>query len=260
MTSRAVTSIAGSIVVAAAFSIGAPARGQIFTDAESELRVQWLQMKREMPRHPNPAVQRYAECMAWAIIDVIPEEYQDLNWEVIVFDNGATNASVTPEGKIAVFSGLLQVANTPDEFAAVLGHEVAHLTEGHVGERVGRMAQTGLIGIAGAAIGRQAGLPVDAGAVRTGATVVYQYPYQRGQESEADLVGMTYMAKAGYNPAAVLELWKEMSEGRRESDWLSTHPEPQRRMTDMARNLAPALRTYNDVLDSGVRPRCRLGV
>jgi predicted Zn-dependent protease len=209
-------------------------------------------MKREMPRYPNEAVQRYAQCIAWAIIDVIPEEWQNLNWEVIVFDNDARNASVTPEGKIAIFSGILQVANTPNELAAVLGHEVSHLTQGHVKERVMRAAGTGLLGALGGAL---TGFGSES---QTAAQVMFQLPYQRGQESEADLVGMQYMAKAGYNPSAVLSLWKEMGAGRRGSDWLSTHPDPELRMSDMARNLAPALETYNAALDAGVRPRCSL--
>jgi len=216
--------------------------------------VQWLMMKREMPRYPNQAVQRYAECIARAIIDVIPPEWQDLDWEVIVFDNEARNASVTPEGKIAVFSGLLQVADTPDELAAVLGHEVAHLTQGHVKDRVLRAAGTG---IAGALGGILTGFGSES---QQAAQVVLQLPYQRGQEGEADIVGMTYMAEAGYNPSSVLQLWREMGDGRenRGSNWLSTHPNPRDRMTDMALNLSPALKIYNESLDSGVRPRCRL--
>jgi predicted Zn-dependent protease len=231
------------------------ASAQIYTDAQSELRVAWLQMKREMPQYPSEAVQQYAQCIAWAIIAVIPVEYQNLNWEVIVFDNDAKNASVTPEGKIAVFSGLLQVANTPDELAAVIGHEVAHLTEGHVRDRVLRAAGTGLLGVLGSAatgFGRES---------QTAANVMFQLPFQRGQESEADLKGMEFMAAAGYNPAAVLQLWRDMSAGgdNRGSNWLTTHPNPQDRMQDMASNLSPALVAYNAALDAGVRPRCRLG-
>jgi predicted Zn-dependent protease len=68
------------------------------------------------------------------------------------------------------------------------------------------------------------------------------------------------MAAAGYNPAAVLDLWRAMSEGEdnRGSGWLSTHPNPDFRMSDMARNLSPALKAYNDALDAGVRPRCHI--
>jgi predicted Zn-dependent protease len=252
---RKLTGFAASLLIGAFPCLPLTTQGQIITDAESELRVVWMQMKRELPRHPSEAVQRYAQCIAWAIIDQVPEEFHDLSWEVIVFDTGALNASVTPEGKIAIFSGLLEVADTPDKLAAVLGHEVAHLTQGHVSERVGRMAMTG---IAGVIAGTVTGFGAES---MTAAEVVLQLPYQRGQETEADIVGMTFMANAGYNPASVLALWRDMAGsggGERQPEWLSTHPDPELRRQEMAGNLAPALKTYNDALDSGVRPRCHL--
>jgi len=257
MTTRKHTGFLTSLLLGVLPCLPLTVPGQILTDAESELRVVWMQMKRELPRHPSEAVQRYAQCVAWAIIDEIPEEFQDLNWEVIVFDTGARNASVTPEGKIAIFSGLLEVANTPDKLAAVLGHEVAHLTQGHVSERVGRMAMTGLAGVIAGSV---TGFGSES---MTAAEVVLQLPYQRGQETEADIVGMNFMAKAGYNPASVLALWLDMAGseedgGERQPEWLSTHPDPELRRQDMAGNLAPALKTYNDALDSGIRPRCHL--
>jgi predicted Zn-dependent protease len=240
-------------LVAFAGLLPANSQAQIFTDAQAELRVAWLQMKRELPQHPNPAVQRYAQCIAWAIIDEIPDDYEQLDWEIIVFDSGARNASVTPEGKIAVFSGLLEVANTPDKLAAVLGHEVAHLTQGHVKERVLRAAGTGLLGMVGGVL---TGFGSES---QSAAQVIFQLPYQREQENEADIAGMNLMAEAGYNPAAVLELWADMAgDGERQSELLSTHPDPDLRRQEMARNLAPALRSYNDSLDAGVRPRCSL--
>jgi predicted Zn-dependent protease len=229
------------------------ARAQIFNDVQAELRVNWLMMKREMPRHPNPAVQRFAECIARAIVKVVPEEWQNLDWEIIVFDSESTNASVTPEGKIAVFSGLLQVASTPDRLAAVLGHEVAHLTEGHVRERVLRAAGTGLLGALGSAV---TGFGNES---QQAAQVVFQLPYQRNQENEADIAGMKLAAQAGYNPAAALEIWRQMvAESGRRSEFLSTHPDPELRMREMAANISPALKIYNDALDSGIRPLCNL--
>jgi predicted Zn-dependent protease len=228
---------------------------QIFkSDVEAQLRLEWLQMKRGTPHHPSERVQRYAQCIAFAIIDVIPEEFHNLDWEIIVFDNPAQNASVTPEGKIAVLSGLLAVADTPAKLAAVLGHEVAHLTENHVTERVRAMQGTAAVGVIG---GAATGFGNEA---RQGAILFGQLPFQRKQESEADLVGMEYTARAGYDPRATIELWRAMGgDGRlRQSAMLSTHPEPQLRMEDMARNLSPALVTYNEALDAGVRPRCSL--
>lgn len=253
MTSR--FAVKGWLFAAASVFLAPSAGAQIFNDVSAELRVQWMQMKREMPQYPSEAVQQYAQCLAFAIIDVIPEEYQSLNWEVIVFDNGAQNASVTPEGKIAVYSGLLEVADTPDELAAVLGHEVAHLTQGHVKERVLRSAGTGVLGALGS---RVTGFGNES---QRAAQVVFQLPYQRKQENEADFVGMEYMAMAGYNPMAVFDLWREMGGERgqrRTPEFLSTHPDPDFRMEDMARNLTPALKIYNDALDSGVRPRCSI--
>jgi predicted Zn-dependent protease len=257
MTTRNLAASATSLLLAAIPCLPLTLHGQEFVrDAKSEQRVMWMQMKRDMPQHPSERVQRYAQCIAWAIVDQVPEEYQDLAWEVIVFDTGATNAMVTIDGKIAVFSGLLEVANTPDKLAAVIGHEVGHLTQGHVEERVNRGRLTALAGVA-------AGTATGFGAESmTGAEVLLQFPYQRDQETEADLVGMTFMAHAGYNPASVLELWRDMAdvalEGGRIPEFMSTHPDPELRRQEMARNLAPALRAYNEALDSGVRPGCQL--
>lgn len=254
MTSRTVVKAAAMLLVAAMPCLAPTTQAQILTDAKGQLRLQWLQMKRDMPRHPNPAVQQFAQCVAHAIIDVTPKEFHDLDWEIIVFDSANKNAEVMPDGKIAIYSGILEVADTPDKLAAVLGHEVAHLTQGHVHDRVLRQAGTGLLGVAGSVL---TGLGSES---QSAARVLFQLPYQREQEREADLVGMKYMAEAGYNPAAVLDLWSDMAGDRRGQppEWLSTHPDPDFRLQDMARNLAPALVTYNKALDSGVRPRCHL--
>ena len=96
--------------------------------------------------------------------------------------------------------------------------------------------------------------------IGAGAQIGLMLPYQRGQESEADLVGMTYMAKAGYDPRATLYLWRNMADqdDNRPSEWVSTHPSPDTRMADLARNLAPALVEYNAAIEAGRRPNCQL--
>jgi predicted Zn-dependent protease len=162
---------------------------------------------------------------------------------------------VTPEGKIAVFSGLIELADTADMLAAVIGHEVSHLTENHVNQRIRRGVGTGLVGAIGSTLTGMDGQGL--------ATVVLQYPFQREQETEADISGMTYAAKAGYNPAAGIEFWRrvlaqEEEDGQRPPEWLSTHPDPEFRMSDIAGSLAPALVEWNKALDAGVRPRCSL--
>ena len=98
------------------------------------------------------------------------------------------------------------------------------------------------------------------GLINAGAEVGLMLPYQRDQESESDIVGMGYMAKAGYDPRATLYLWKNMTAAQegRPPEFLSTHPSPDTRMTDLARSMVPALIDYNDARDAGVRPDCFL--
>lgn len=234
------------------------AQGQLFVskkEIERQTRVEWLTMKRSLPQHPSERVQRYVACVAYDIINVLGEDYQNLDWEVIVFDDEMANASVLPGGKIAVFSGILEVADTPESLAAVIGHEAAHLTQNHVLERARRASRTDALVLLGNAATGLGGL------IQQGAMLELMLPYQREQESEADLVGMTYMAKAGYDPRATLYLWRNMRNrdgGRQTPEFLSTHPAPDTRMHDLASNLAPALIEYNTAREAGVRPSCTL--
>jgi predicted Zn-dependent protease len=250
-----------SLLAAAAALIGlSTADAQLFVgkkEIERQTRVEWLSMKRGLPIHPSERLQAYVACVAYDIIDVLAPEYQNLDWEVVVFDDEMANASVLPGGKIAVFSGILDVADTPASLAAVLGHEAAHLTQDHVTERLRRAQRTNalvLLGNAATGLG---------GIIGGTAQIMLTLPYQREQESEADLVGMNYMAEAGYDPRATLYLWRNMAErereqGRRQAEFMSTHPLPDVRMADLAGNLAPALGTYNAAREAGRRPVCSL--
>ncbi len=235
----------------------AVANAQLFIskkEIERQTRVQWLTMKRGLPIHPSQRYQNYAVCVASQIVGVLDEEYQALDWEVIVFDEPSANASVLPGGKISINSGILEVADTPAALAAVIGHETAHLTQDHVLERVRASSRTNALVIIGNAATGLGGM------IGAGAQIGLMLPYQRGQESEADLVGMTYMAKAGYDPRATLYLWRNMAaqDDNRPSEWVSTHPSPDTRMADLARNLAPALVEYNAAIEAGRRPNCQL--
>jgi predicted Zn-dependent protease len=191
--------------------------------------------------------------VAYNIIDVLPEEYDALDWEVVVFDDEAINAFAMPGGKVGVFTGILRVADTPDALGAVLGHEIAHLTEDHVMERARRQSRTeALVLLGGAATGMR-------GSVRDGATIFLSLPFGREQESEADIVGLRYMAKAGFDPRASIYLWKNMAATRegRTPEFLSTHPSDDRRLDDLVKSLTPALIDYNTAREAGIRPGCQ---
>ncbi len=233
------------------------ADAQLFTttkELERQARVQWLMMKRHTPLAPDQRTQQYVQCITDRIIDVLDPEYGDLAWEVVVFDDDAANAFALPGGKVGVFTGILRVADTPDALAAVIGHEIAHLTENHVTERARRAARTdALVLLGGAATGM-------GDLIRTGATIGLTLPFDRKQETESDLVGLDYMAKAGFDPRASIYLWKNMSAMNRGAppEFLSTHPSSDRRLDDLVRSLAPALATYNAALEAGRRPNCQL--
>ena len=101
-------------------------------EVRRQARVMWLSMKRHVPLESDPQVIAYVQCVSKHILAQVPAEYADLDWEVVVFDEDQINAFADPNGKIGVFNGILKVADTPDALAAVIGHEVAHATEGHV--------------------------------------------------------------------------------------------------------------------------------
>ena len=147
-------------------------------------------------------------------------------WEVHVIKSNELNAHVFPGGKIVFYSGIIdRLSLTDAEIAAIMGHEMAHALREHTRERLSRevATQTG-IGIAASVLGlsqgqtQLAGLAGDLGISR---------PNSRTQETEADLMGLELMARAGYDPNAAVSLWRKMQSagGRGEPpQFLSTHP------------------------------------
>lgn len=242
------------VAVTGMMGMSAAQSGLLVSEKEimRQSRLQWLEMKRHTPIAPDPRVQKYVQCVAYDLIGVLDKPFQDLNWEVVVFDDEALNAFAMPGGKIGVYTGILNVADTPDALATVLGHEIAHLTQNHVIQRAKREQRTDALVILGSAA---TGLP---GAVRDAATVGLSLPFGREQESEADRIGLDYMAEAGFDPRASLGLWKKMSSMNRGAppEFLSDHPADDRRLNDLVKELTPALIEYNKAREAGHRPNC----
>jgi predicted Zn-dependent protease len=224
-------------------------------EIERQSATEWLIMKRENPQIGDPRTVRYVECIAGAIVNQLDPEWHELNWEVVVFDNDQLNAFAMTGGKIGVFSGIFKVADTPDALAAVLGHEIAHMTLGHVFDRARRASRTKAATIIGSAA---TGIHPDY--FEFGSQVALQLPFQRGQESEADVVGLRYMANAGFDPRAALQLWQNMklaAEGRNQPpEWMSTHPREDARIDEMVPLLVDNLKLYNDAREAGHYPNC----
>lgn len=174
----------------------------------------------------------------------------DYQWEFKVIDNDKTaNAFCLPGGKVAVYTGLLPVAQDDAGLAAVIAHEVAHAIARHGGERLSQeMMVAGLTAATVMAVSDPPRRDLYAGLLGAGAAVGFLLPYSRLHEAEADRMGLIYMAKAGYDPRAALALWQRMaaqSKGKgKPPEFLSTHPADETRIEAIERWLPEALGHY----------------
>ncbi len=176
---------------------------------------------------------------------------RDYRWEFNVIEDKQANAFCMPGGKIAVYTGILPLTKDDAGLAAVLGHEVSHAIARHGGERISQnlLAQMTL-GAVSAALAERDPATVQAVTSLLGAGIVVGalLPWSRSQESEADHLGLIYMAKAGYHPSAAKELWVRMAAAartqQRPPEFLSTHPSDETRIRQIEAWIPEALRYY----------------
>lgn len=167
---------------------------------------------------------------------------KDYDWRFTVIDDPKqANAFCLPGGKVAVYTGILPVTQDDDGLAVVMGHEVAHATARHGAERVSQGTLTKILAVGGGlALGGGDRQRTDqiAGALGAGAAVGVILPFSRKQESEADRIGLRYMARAGYDPEAAVGFWQRMSAGaggggKKPPEFLSTHPSDDTRIAQI---------------------------
>ncbi|MDQ6626699.1 MAG: M48 family metallopeptidase [Verrucomicrobiota bacterium] len=151
------------------------------------------------------------------------------DWQVSLIDDKQVNAFCLPGGKIVVYTGILPVAQNEAALATVMGHEMAHATSRHGAQRVlqQNLAQTAMTGIAVSLsdmdYNKQRAVM---GALGAGAQFGILMPFGREHESEADAIGLMYMARAGYDPEESIRFWQRMEQSSRGGppEFLSTHP------------------------------------
>ena len=207
------------------------------------------EMKTSQPIETDPRTNAYVKCVVGAITSVLPEQRQ---WEVVVFRNEEPNAFALPGGKIGVQTGILKVANTPAQLGAVLGHEVGHVLARHGAERVSeQFATTGGLALVGAILeSRDPGnekFQLLMATLGIGAQYGIALPHSRTQESEADIIGLELMAKAGFDPHQSISLWQNMEKagGGQPPEFLSTHPAHGTRIQNLQSHMAAAENLYS---------------
>lgn len=217
-------------------------------------------VKKETPVSTDRNLSAYVQCVASAITK---EAAPSIAWEVVVFESSDVNAFAVPGGKIGVYTGLLEVAQNQDQLATVLAHEVAHVTARHGNARVSAAlaAETG-VQLTSAALGGSAGGSRElAGLLGLGAELGVLLPYSRDQETEADVLGLEYMASAGFEPGAAVQLWRNMQgvAGNKMPTFLSTHPSNEARIQELSSKLPAAAKRYEAARQAGKIPRCVRG-
>lgn len=183
------------------------------------------------------AVERYLRQNGYA------DQY-NFEWEFNTIQSKDINAWCMPGGKVAVYTGIMPVAQTDAGLATVMGHEIAHAIARHSEERYSQMAGAQLLGgVVGAASGSQT--MVDLYGLGGQLALL---KYGRKQETEADRLGLIFMAMAGYNPEAAVSFWQRMAQAKQGSgappEWMSSHPSDERRIADIQKRLPEARQYY----------------
>jgi predicted Zn-dependent protease len=167
-------------------------------------------------------------------------------WEFILIDDEAVNAFALPGGKVAFYTGILPFCEDEAGVAVVMGHEIAHVIARHGAERMSQ-GRALAFGQALLSIALSSSAPVTREVVSSaygiGAKVGVILPFSRSHESEADEIGVTLMARAGYDPATAVRFWTRMAkngEGKKRLELLSTHPGDEDRIEKLNALLAEA--------------------
>lgn len=238
-------------------------RAQVALVPDAQMAQLGAQSFRELlqsrPVNTDPSLRETVSCIARALVDALPQPHGD--WSVALFDDATANAFALPGGYIGVNTGMLRVAPTQDQLAAVIAHEIAHVIADHGNERLTQelAVQGGLMLVD--LLVEQPG-SVEHEVLRKALGIGAQYglllPYSRTHEREADRIGRDLMAAAGFDPRASVALWRNMaaaSDGQ-PLEFLSTHPSHENRQEELADGMAEAVNRFEEARRAGRRPNC----
>lgn len=191
------------------------------------------QLKTNTPISHDPAANAMLQRVGQRIAQVASKDMPNAQWEFVVFESKEANAFCLPGGKVGVYTGLLPIAQNDAGLATVIGHEVGHAVAHHGAER---MSEAMVIQMGGQVVGSAASAYnpnwQQAALLAYGATTKLgrELPHSRAQESEADHIGVVYMARAGYDPKEAVAFWQRFMAyngqqgGSQTPSFLRTHP------------------------------------
>lgn len=261
-TLLASASIAASLVLLSCSTVPITGRQQLNLVPDSEImalsyrqygefikgsRLSQNQTQAAMVRRVGGNIQKAVE--TYFAKNNLSGELSGFAWEFNLVDSNEVNAFCMPGGKVVVFTGILPVTKTEAGLAVVVGHEIGHAVAKHGSERMsqGLLQQMGGMALAKALENKpRQTQQLWMTAFGLGSQLGVMLPYSRTQEYEADRLGMTFMAMAGYDPNAAIDFWERMSAGggSKPPEFLSTHPSDESRIARMKELLPEAAKLY----------------
>ncbi|MEX2370191.1 MAG: M48 family metallopeptidase [Bacteroidales bacterium] len=228
-------------------ALSADSYSQVLSEIPASTNKGYIESVKRVGVKVVEAVERYLTLQG------LESQINGFDWQFTVLQSDEMNAWCMPGGQIAFYEGIMPVCADENGIAIVMGHEIAHAVARHGNER---MSQQLLINMGGIALSealitkkeetRQLALI----ALGVGTSVGVALPYSRTHETEADELGLYFMAMAGYDPQTAPAFWERMEAvgGDRPPEFLSTHPEPSNRIENMKNNMPRAMEFYNNSL------------
>lgn len=228
--------------------------GQLYTMSFNQYDEFLKDAKKSSSKEQTDLVKKVGQKMKAAVEKFMAEkklssQLKDYKWEFNLVEDKQANAWCMPGGKVLVYTGILPITKDENGLAVVMGHEIAHAIAEHGAER---MSQSLVQQMGGVALN----VALESKSAQTkqlwntvygvGTQVGVMLPFSRTHESEADQLGLIFMAIAGYNPNSAVDFWKRMSQNNSQSvpEIFSTHPSDNTRIEDIKKHLPEAMKYY----------------
>lgn len=225
-------------------SLSAESYSQVLAESELSGNEKYTVMVNRVGKRLTAAVEEYMK------ENGLESRLSSFDWQFSVIVSEQLNAWCMPGGQIAFYEGIMPVCQDETGVAVVMGHEIAHAIAQHGNER---MSQQLVVQMGGVALSealkneKEQTMQLALLAFGVGSKLGVELPYSRTHESEADELGLYFMAMAGYDPRKAPEFWQRMDArgGELPPEFLSTHPAPANRINDLNRHMAKAMEYYN---------------